>query len=91
MLTWSIVPDVRYCDPIVFSSKANSSDEQENRSFYRAVTYTLTASLTRQPLAGKRRVWSGGAIVVVAAESNYCTTLTQHGQIIMGNVQAVHN
>ena len=26
----------------------------------------------------------GCAIVVVAAESNYCATLTQRGQIIMG-------
>ena len=34
----------------------------------------------------ERRVWTGCAIVVVAAESNYmyCATLTQGGQIIMG-------
>ena len=38
MLAWSNIPDVSYCNPVVFSSKANSGSEQENRSFYKAVT-----------------------------------------------------
>ena len=41
----STAPDVSYCHPVVFSSNANS--EQENRSFYWAVTCTLTAWLSQ--------------------------------------------
>ena len=41
-------------------------------------------SLARQPLAGKKGLdWTGCAIVVVAAESNCCVTLTQPSQIII--------
>ena len=41
MLTWSNTPEASYCNPIRFSSKANSGDEQENGSFYKPVTYIL--------------------------------------------------
>ena len=46
-LTWSNAPDVSYCNPILFSSKANSGSEQENRLFYRVVTSMLTTWLSR--------------------------------------------
>ena len=43
MLIWSNAPDVSYQNPVIFGSKANSSVEQGNRLFYKAVTCTLTA------------------------------------------------
>ena len=46
--------------------------------------YMYVVSLACQPLAGKEGLdWTGCAMVVVAAESNYCVALTQHGQIII--------
>ena len=43
-----------YCNPVLFSSKANSGGEQENRSFYRAMTlhaYRVAISIIAPPLA----------------------------------------